>query len=160
MPKLLLFLSGFLLLSSLSAQNKCLEQLDQEGIFLRSEFWRGLTFVKGTQSSSVGFAFNKIEPEFDNASVARKMFKKAQKSNKVAFGFGMASLAGMTVGLIVAERAFDADGNGVNNRTLRKGMAIMLGSAALSFAVSVPLRIHSERQLSDAVWQRNREMMQ
>lgn len=157
------FLSLFvccILLQSLCAQNNCLQQLDKEGIYLRTDFWRGTTMVKGTQSKSVGFFFRQIEPEFNNFPIAQKMFKKAQKDNKIAFAAGMVGLAGIMAGLILNTSAIDSDGNITNHKKFDAGNGIMLGSAVLTLAVAVPFRARSDRKLADAVWQRNREMMQ
>jgi hypothetical protein len=159
MTKLLSFFFGFIFLSASSAQDNCLERLDKEGIYLRSEFWRGLTMVKGTESKPVGFFFEKIKPEFDHTPNARQMFLKAQKNNKIAFAASLVGVAGIITGAAISANALDANGDVANRRNFNIGSGLTFGSAALVLVVSVPLGVSSERQLSDAVWARNREMM-
>ncbi len=159
MSKLFSIFACFVILPALSAQNTCLEQLDKEGIYLRSEFWRGTTMVKGTQSKTVGFLFRHIAPEFEQYPVSRKLFKNAQRNNKAAFFTGLIGITGMITGLALNTSAIDEYGNITNQKKFNAGNGLILGSAVFTLAVAVPLRIKSERQLADAVWARNREVM-
>ena len=74
----LLIIQG--ILANLFAQNKALEKYDMEGIYLRNDFWRGNVYVKNGAIRSVGFAYRKLLPEFEQTPRVLPMFKKAQQN--------------------------------------------------------------------------------
>ena len=148
-----------LLPTGLGAQNANLETYDREGIYLRNEFWRGTVFVKNGQVKTVGFAFKNLRPEFERTPRVLPMFQKAQRNEKISFVVGILGLAGTTVGAIMAMKSIDNQGYLINERQYKQGLNLMLGSAVVSVAINVPLKLRARRQLDDALWLRNRDLL-
>lgn len=144
---------------SLFAQDDCVERFDREGIYLRSEFWRGTVFVKNGVARSVGFAYKKLRPEFEMTPRAMPMFKKAQRNAKISFVVGIAGLVGTTAGVLLALQSVDDQGYLVNEQRYKNGVNLILASTVLSAAINVPLQIRSRQQMDDAIWLRNREIL-
>jgi hypothetical protein len=155
---ILLFLQ--LLPTGLGAQNASLETFDREGIYLRNEFWRGTVFVKNGQVKSVGFAYKNLRPEFERTPGVMPMFKKAQRNEKISFAVGLLGLAGITAGTIIAMKSIDSQGYLINERQFRRGLNIIQGSTVAAIAINIPLQFRSRQQLDDAIWLRNRTLLE
>ena len=152
----LLIIQG--ILANLFAQNKALEKYDMEGIYLRNDFWRGNVYVKNGAIRSVGFAYRKLLPEFEQTPRVLPMFKKAQQNAKISFGVGLLGLVGVTTGALMAQNATE-QGYIMDEQQYRQGINLVLISSVLSAAINVPLQIRSRQQLDDAIWLRNRTLL-
>lgn len=141
------------------AQNDCLDRYDQESIYLRSELFRGVTYVKNGVSRPVGFAYRKLKPEFDLTPRALPMFNKARKNAKISFVVSVVGTAGVATGTLMAIRSIDQQGYLTNESQYRNGLSLMLVSAISSAAIQIPLQLKSRQQLDDAIWLRNREIL-
>ncbi len=157
---LLIFVFAILLCPTLlQAQNALLDTYDRESIYLRSEFWRGTVFVKNGVIKPVGFAYKRLRPEFEATPGVMPMFKKAQRNQKIAFGVSLLGLAGITAGTFMITRSIDNQGYLINEKQYRQGVNLVLGSAALTMVINIPLQLKSRQQLDDAIWLRNRALL-
>lgn len=143
----------------LQAQNNPLETYDKEGIYLKTELFRGTVFVKGKTVRPVGFAFKHLRPEFEKTPEVMPMFKKAQRNQKISFAVGIIGLAGVTTGLLMSLKSVDNQGYLINERQYKQGVNLVLGSALVSTVLNIPLNIKSRQQLDDAIWLRNRTLL-
>lgn len=160
MNKNLLICCCLLLSFWVQAQTNCQERYDRESIYVRTEFFRGPCVVKGGKSKPVGLFFNRVRPEFELTPVAAVQFQKAQKAAKTALTVGVFGLAGATTGFLMAFRSLNHSGNNPKaQRQYDTGMGLMLGSAVVTATVALPLNVFAQRKLSDAIWQRNRELL-
>ncbi len=141
------------------AQNDCLDRYDMEAIYLRSELFQGVSFVKNGVSRPVGFAYRKLKPEFELTPRALPMFNKARKNAKISFVISIAGIAGVATGTLMAIRSVDQQGYLTNESQYRNGLNIMLISAISSAAIQIPLQVKARQQLDDAIWLRNREIL-
>ena len=158
--QIILSLLVFQLLSTnFWAQNTSVEAYDREGIYLRTEFWRGPVFVKDGAIKPVGFLYKNLRPEFEKTPSVMPMFKKAQRNEKISFAVGILGLAGATAGAIMAFKSVDNQGYLINERQYRQGINLWLGSILFSAAINIPLKIKSRQQIDDAIWLRNRALL-
>jgi hypothetical protein len=131
---------------------------EQEAIYLRSEFWRGTTVVKNGLSVPVGFAFNHLKPEFERYPRSQPLFARAQRNARLAATVNLAGLLSLTGGTMLLLRAREANGS-INKDRLDLGLGMILGGSLLAVGATVPLTIRSQRQLADAVFLRNLELL-
>ena len=157
---LLIVLIGLFFSSSIYAQNTTLDNYDRKGIYLRTEIWRGTVFVKNGKIRPVGFAFKHLRPEFENTPNVLPIFKKAQRNEKISLAVGILGLVGATAGAITASRAIDDQGYLISERQYKQGVGLILGSAILSAAINIPLKIRARQHLDDAIWLRNRTLLE
>lgn len=141
------------------AQTDCRDIYDRESIYLRTDFWRGTTFVKGGQPHQVGFFLNRMKPEFESSPMALPLFKKSQRNMKIGFAAGLLGLGGTVLGAVRASKLIDSNGYATDEKRYRRNIGWMIASATLSAAVTLPLNIQARRHLEDAVWLRNREVL-
>ncbi len=140
------------------AQADCRDTYDRESIYLRTDFWRGLTFIKAGQPKSVGLFLNRMKPEFEKSPAAFPLFKKAQRNMKIGFAAGLLGLGGAVVGAVQANKWIDRNGYITDEKRYRRNIGWMIASATISAAVTLPLNMQARKHLDDAVWLRNREL--
>ncbi len=141
------------------AQNPLLKTYDQEGIYLRTELLRGTVFVKNGVARPLGFAYKNLRPEFEIAPRVLPLFKKAQRNAKISFAVGILGLAGATTGLLIALRGVDDQGYLLNERQFNRGLNLIWACSIATAVINIPLTVRSRRQLDDAIWLRNRELL-
>lgn len=156
---LLLFCSSFILHSTFG-QTPCLDTYDREAIYLRTELFAGTVFVKKGVPKPVGFAYRKLQPEFERTPKALPFFKKAQRNSRAQFWVSMAGLACTATGATMILQSVDRNGYLTNERRYKNGLNLMMGSLIVSTAITLPLQIKSRQQIEDAVFWRNREVLE
>lgn len=141
------------------AQTDCQDTYDRESIYLRTDFWHGLTFVKAATPHRVGLFLNQMTPEFEKSSAAFPLFRKSQRTMKISFAVGLLGVGGAVVGGIQATKMIDRNGNITDQRRFERNLGMALASALLSTAVTLPLNLQARQHLDDAVWLRNRDVL-
>ncbi|MBN8677462.1 MAG: hypothetical protein J0M29_04510 [Chitinophagales bacterium] len=157
-PKHSILLLLLLIATTGHAQQDCLDTYDREAIYLRAELFAGTVFIKNGASHSVGFAYRRLRPEFEQTPHALPVLKKAQRLSRAQFWVSLAGIAGTGAGAFMVLQSIDSQGYLSNEKRYRNGLNLMLGSLAVSTAISLPLQIKSRQQLDDAIWLRNREL--
>lgn len=152
-----LFSSLFVISSPAFAQSDCAETFTREAIYLRTEFFRGTTFVQNGASHRVGFAYRNLEPVFERSPESLPLFKKAQNNARISFGLGVLGLAGATAGTLLALQSVGEPTTPLSERRYRNGMRLIL-AGTFTAAVSLPVQAWSRRQLDDAIWLHNKAL--
>jgi hypothetical protein len=139
------------------AQSEVQKRYDREAIYLRPHLWSGQHFVKYGKSKPVGFLFNNIKPEFEHSD-ALPLFLKARRKAKISFGVSLLGLATSVTGLVMISNAH-TDNRVRNENQFAAGVGLIMCGTLISAAVTLPLNIGAQRNLSDAVFLRNRELL-
>ena len=141
------------------AQADCRDTYDRESIYLRTDFWHGLTFVKAATPHRVGLFLNQMTPEFEKSPGALPLFRKSQRTMKISFAAGLLGLGGAVVGVVQANKMVDRNGNITDQRRFERNLGMAVASTLLSAAVTLPLNLQARQYLDDAVWLRNRDVL-
>ena len=140
------------------AQTDCRDIYDRESIYLRTDFWHGLTFVKAATPHRVGLFLNQMTPEFEKSPAAFPLFRKSQRTMKINFAAGLLGLGSAVVGVVQANKMIDRNGNITDQRRFERNLGIAITSVALSAVVTLPLNLQARQHLDDAIWLRNRDL--
>lgn len=142
-----------------------LDRYNQQTIYLKPTQLSGMKYVKGGKTLNAAYFSGELANEFERTPSARLLYDQAvtnRRTSRAAGAFAIISNIAGVVLMLDASNDFDNNQPINEGATVAKaisGVGLTLIGSVLTFGVQMPLSFKSERQLSEAVHQHNREVL-
>jgi hypothetical protein len=154
-----------LLFGQSAGNDPLLDIYNREAIQLYPTYWGNAKYMKNNKVLDARGYAGALKQEFNAVPEAKVLYEAARKnrsaSNVTGWISGGAMIGGYSMMLSGIANRSNSDGrnSSANRQQVLGGLGLVLAGMVTNIAVAIPLKFQSERQLSEAVYLRNRAVL-